>query len=332
MADATAISFRKGTEAQHETFRGVEGEITVAVDTPTVWVHPGNDQKGTPLACADLRNVNLDTITDKGIAKTDLTNVYLSDPDTVRTLFAGLNYAQLDMSNVNTANLATGSGQTGKHTGKDLAYTDLSNIDVATVTNKLGNTYAKQNLDNINTANLASGRSGASGDKDLAYKDLSNVNTNELAYGANKTAQGTGLAYYDLSNASVSDAQKVSLGIQSTSNLVTSISSSSTHTQYPSAKLLYNIQTTLTNLIPVVIKSVKMTETDSPVNLTITMIISKPLSGNNKPTLTLLEGADLLDNWSLDSNDPTHCTWKYSTSDTTLIHTITTDNWVILLP
>ena len=50
MADkATAVSFRYGDRSAHEVFRGVTAEITVDLDTPTLWVHTGDSSKpGTP--------------------------------------------------------------------------------------------------------------------------------------------------------------------------------------------------------------------------------------------------------------------------------------------
>ena len=56
---ATAIQRRRGTTAQHSSFTGIAGEITVDTDKNTVVVHDGSLAGGFPLAHADslgLRN------------------------------------------------------------------------------------------------------------------------------------------------------------------------------------------------------------------------------------------------------------------------------------
>ena len=105
MADkATAVSYRYGERGPHEQFRGVKGEITVDITTPTVWVHTGDQTKpGTPLAREDLNNVTQEAIAGKGIAKTDLTNVAITDPSVVRSKLAALNYPQRDLSDITSA-------------------------------------------------------------------------------------------------------------------------------------------------------------------------------------------------------------------------------------
>ena len=47
---ATAIQFRRGTTAQHSTFTGLVGEITVDTDLDTIRVHDGSTAGGTRLA------------------------------------------------------------------------------------------------------------------------------------------------------------------------------------------------------------------------------------------------------------------------------------------
>jgi hypothetical protein len=47
-----AIQLRRGTTAQHSTFTGLVGEITVDTDKDTIVVHDGTTAGGYPLAKA----------------------------------------------------------------------------------------------------------------------------------------------------------------------------------------------------------------------------------------------------------------------------------------
>ena len=50
MASSFAIQQRRGTTAQHATFTGLVGEITIDTDKDTVVVHDGTTAGGIPLA------------------------------------------------------------------------------------------------------------------------------------------------------------------------------------------------------------------------------------------------------------------------------------------
>lgn len=50
MADAFALKLRRGTTAQHSTFTGLLGEVTVDTDKDTIVVHDGSTAGGFPLA------------------------------------------------------------------------------------------------------------------------------------------------------------------------------------------------------------------------------------------------------------------------------------------
>jgi hypothetical protein len=49
---AFAIQLRRGTTAQHASFTGLVGEITVDTDKDTIVVHDGSTAGGIPLAKA----------------------------------------------------------------------------------------------------------------------------------------------------------------------------------------------------------------------------------------------------------------------------------------
>lgn len=211
MAETTAVKFRRGSKSDHEAWKGgLQGEITAQVGSRTentIWIHEGDGDIGTPMARADLNNVDIQSITSKGVARNDLANIQLGQTaDTVRAQFEVLGYAQkngtnlnttpltearsaelgpvlakADLTNVNTASLATSAG----HAGKNLAYTDLSNVDKDTVVTKLADdTFMKVDGSNINTETFATDSSGHAG-KNLAYYDLSNIDiaqTKETIY------------------------------------------------------------------------------------------------------------------------------------------------------
>ena len=54
---ANIIQRRRGTTAQHATFTGAEGEITIDLDKETVVVHNDIQAGGYPLAREDMDNV-----------------------------------------------------------------------------------------------------------------------------------------------------------------------------------------------------------------------------------------------------------------------------------
>jgi len=59
---STAIQRRRGTTAQHSTFTGLNGEVTVDTDKKTLVVHDGATAGGFPMAKA-TDNTVIDTTT-----------------------------------------------------------------------------------------------------------------------------------------------------------------------------------------------------------------------------------------------------------------------------
>ena len=47
---AFALQLRRGTTAQHSTFTGLVGEVTIDTDKDTIVVHDGSTVGGIPLA------------------------------------------------------------------------------------------------------------------------------------------------------------------------------------------------------------------------------------------------------------------------------------------
>ena len=54
---STRIKFRRGSSANHATFTGSEGEVTVNTTKDTLVVHDGSTQGGFELLRADLNNL-----------------------------------------------------------------------------------------------------------------------------------------------------------------------------------------------------------------------------------------------------------------------------------
>ena len=162
----------------------------------------GAGHEGDNLAYANLANLEhldsttqsteintiLTTLTDYGLANKNMANVDTADLATTGHGHTGKNLAYFDMSNVNTSSLASGENTSGRHQGKDLAYKDTSNINTANLVNT-----------NIHTGDSVTG-------KPLAYADMANVDTADLA----TTGQGhTGknLAYVDMTNMADADVK-----------------------------------------------------------------------------------------------------------------------------
>lgn len=219
---------------------------------------------GSEAECNDFKGV-------LGEIVVDVTNKTLRVHD--GETLGGIALAKADSSNVNTKNLATGANVVGGHAGKNLLYSDLTNLNnnafstADQISEFLSDNYsmANKNGENIDTAGLA--ESSRIFGKPLAYADLSNVDTSSSTFAnlakkdmsnvdvtdiANKgiakndlsnvsvdNIANKGIAKNDLSNISVTPSALNTKDIQTVSNKTDSISSSSTSTQYPSASAVY---------------------------------------------------------------------------------------------
>ena len=59
------VQFRRGTSAQHSSFTGAVGEITVDTTKTTAVVHDGSTAAGRPLAREDMNNVSASDVLSK---------------------------------------------------------------------------------------------------------------------------------------------------------------------------------------------------------------------------------------------------------------------------
>jgi hypothetical protein len=71
---ATQVQQRRGTTAEHATFTGAVGEVTVDTDKDTAVVHDGTTAGGRPLMRQDMSNVPAGTVTSTMIADGTIVN------------------------------------------------------------------------------------------------------------------------------------------------------------------------------------------------------------------------------------------------------------------
>lgn len=297
---ADAVSFRYGDTTEHRNFKGVKGEITVDTEAQTVWVHVGNNEIGKPLARADLDNVDTATIANKNIARTDLSNVYITNPELIRNKFNSLNYADKNLNNVTTSDIRT---------KLDTVYvaTDLSNLNKAALVDKLDDTFV--------TTDLANVTSQAIENKGIAKSDLTNVAVN--------TIKNKGIASNTLDNVTLSDATRTNLDLQKASNII-SVSASGIidNGTYPTA---YSVRQALDAIPPMITNMVVDTLEASPTLGQITITVSKSLSVT--PVIKELNGQILLGTWVSGANN----TWVFTPEDATVTMAIITANWIITI-
>lgn len=297
---ADAVSFRYGDTTEHRNFKGVKGEITVDTEAQTVWVHVGNNEIGKPLARADLDNVDTATIANKNIARTDLSNIYITNPELIRNKFNSLNYADKNLNNVTTSDIRT---------KLDTVYvaTDLSNLNKAALVDKLDDTFV--------TTDLANVTSQAIENKGIAKSDLTNVAVN--------TIKNKGIASNTLDNVTLSDATRTNLDLQKASNII-SVSASGIidNGTYPTA---YSVRQALDAIPPMITNMVVDTLEASPTLGQITITVSKSLSVT--PVIKELNGQILSGTWVSSANN----TWVFTPEDATVAMAIITTSWIITI-
>lgn len=298
---ADAVSFRYGDTTEHRNFKGVKGEITVDTEAQTVWVHVGNNEIGKPLARADLDNVDTATIANKNIARTDLSNVYITNPELIRNKFNSLNYADKNLNNVTTSDIRT---------KLDTVYvaTDLSNLNKAALVDKLDDTFVTTDLANVTSQTIEN--------KGIAKSDLTNVAVN--------TIKDKGIASNTLDNVTLNDATRTNLNLQKISNMVSISDSGITDKDgtYPTA---YSVRQALDAIPPMITNMVVDTLEASPTLGQITITVSKSLSVT--PVIKELNGQILSGTWVSGANN----TWVFTPEDATVTMTIITANWIITI-
>jgi hypothetical protein len=85
----TAVQHRRGTTAEHATFTGLEGEVTIDTTKDTAVIHDGVLAGGVPLARENLANVTpsgLATITGASTASDDKFFIYDQSATTLKSI------------------------------------------------------------------------------------------------------------------------------------------------------------------------------------------------------------------------------------------------------
>jgi hypothetical protein len=161
----TAVQHRRGTTAEHATFTGLEGEVTIDTTKDTAVIHDGSLAGGYPLAKENLANVSpsgLPTIDGASTASDDKFFIYDQSATTLKSITrAELNNAmEADaLANVSITGGTINGTTIGASTASSGAFTTLTASSTATL-NTLASSGATLTGGSIN--NMAIGASTAS--------------------------------------------------------------------------------------------------------------------------------------------------------------------------
>ncbi len=214
VSETTAVSLRKGSHTANLAFTGVSGELVADLGNgagtasgtdaeTTLRLHNGVTPGGIPMARADMRNVTTavlaeyrSSLGDKNLAYADLGNIEQLVDQTkitkvVNTLdaYGIINTTSLEnrlllkadknMSNVDTSDLAEApAGATGVHSGKNLAYYDMSNVDTVTLAEGRASTGTNRNLAYTDFANVTDAQKITAGFELTSHKYTETINYN----------------------------------------------------------------------------------------------------------------------------------------------------------
>lgn len=188
----TAVQHRRGTTAEHATFTGLEGEVTIDTTKDTAVIHDGILAGGVPLARENLANVSpsgLATITGASTASDDKFFVYDQSATTLKSITrAELNNAmEIDALASVTITGGTINGTTiGNTTAAAGSFTTLSASGTVTIPDNAisGDKVEGGTINAITINTLTSGN--------LAY-------TGTLTGGTGVVNLGSGQVYKDAS-------------------------------------------------------------------------------------------------------------------------------------
>jgi hypothetical protein len=134
---ATAIQRRRGTTAQHSTFTGLAGEITIDTDKNTVVVHDGSTAGGVPLAkSSELAALGGADITDV-VAGDGLTGGASSGSATINLDLNELTAAEVDVTSDSIAIVDADDNSSKKESIADLVAA-MAGTNLTATTGQLG--------------------------------------------------------------------------------------------------------------------------------------------------------------------------------------------------
>ena len=135
----TAVQHRRGTTAEHATFTGLEGEVTIDTTKDTAVIHDGVLAGGVPLARENLANVTpsgLATITGASTASDDKFFIYDQSATTLKSITrAELNNAmEIDaLANVTITGGTINGTTIGNTTAAAGTFTNLTATGTVTI-------------------------------------------------------------------------------------------------------------------------------------------------------------------------------------------------------
>jgi hypothetical protein len=181
----TAVQFRRGTTAQHATFTGANGEVTVDTDKKTVVVHDGSTAGGVALAKESALSAYVQTSAigstvqgyDADTAKLDNTQTFTAP----QTFSAGASDASGSFrklpQNAQTSSYTIVAGDTGKHIsittgGVTIPSGVMSVGDVVTIFN---NSTSSQTITQASGVTLRKANGTDTGNRTLSAYGLATV-------------------------------------------------------------------------------------------------------------------------------------------------------------
>ena len=159
---AKIVQRRRGTTAEHSTFTGLEGEITVNTSLNTVVVHDGATAGGFSLALADGSNLTGSSSNSIGITELDVTD------GTAGQVLSTDGNGNLSFINVGIESLGIADGTAGQVLSTDgsgnlsfISTPDVSGSNVGgDLSGTIGNAQIVSNTVGITELNVADGTSG----------------------------------------------------------------------------------------------------------------------------------------------------------------------------
>ena len=159
---AKIVQRRRGTTAEHSTFTGLEGEITVNTSLNTVVVHDGATAGGFSLALADGSNLTGSSSNSIGIVELDVTD------GTAGQVLSTDGSGNLSFIDVSIESLGIADGTAGQVLSTDgsgnlsfISTPDISGSNIGgDLTGTIGNAQIASNTVGITELNVADGTSG----------------------------------------------------------------------------------------------------------------------------------------------------------------------------
>jgi hypothetical protein len=213
----TAVQHRRGTTAEHSTFTGLEGEVTIDTTKDTAVIHDGVLAGGVPLARENLVNVTpsgLATITGASTASDDKFFIYDQSATTLKSITrAELNNAmEIDaLANVTITGGTINGTTIGNTTAAAGTFTNLTATGTVTIPDNAisgdkveGGTINAITINTLTATNNPTLSAGTA--NGVTYLNGSKVLTSGSALTYNGTSFGVGSSSYG-------DAGTISLSV-----------------------------------------------------------------------------------------------------------------------